>query len=212
MWTWIDSSPSVRIRTYLDRVLVRRADTKLPFHWSDEPGPQLVENWLEVRARIDAQVGRWLRRCLSLKGRAEVCAMHILPWILYRLSVLPLPKVHRLALIQSLSELLWSDQKPMIYRQVCCQRPQNGGLEMPDQESNWLAERLAYLGWSLSRDTVWGQKVRDIFPRSPTPKLMAVVSPRVPHCLPTSAERPSVNFFNPVTLLGLEKNCIGSLW
>ena len=36
---------------------------------------------------------------------------------------------------------------------------------MPDLESHRLAERLAYLGRSLSRDTVWGQKVREVFPR-----------------------------------------------
>ena len=53
----------------------------------------------------------------------------------------------------------------MVCRQVCCQRPLNGGLGMPDLESYRLAERLAYLGWSLSRDMVWGQKVRDVFPR-----------------------------------------------
>ena len=47
---------------------------------------------LEVRAKVEAQVGTWLRRRLSLKGRAEVCAVHIFPLILYRLSVLPLSK------------------------------------------------------------------------------------------------------------------------
>ena len=30
---------------------------------------------------------------------------------------------------------------------------------------HWLAESLAYLGRSLSRDTVWGRKVRNVFPR-----------------------------------------------
>ena len=52
----------------------------------------------------------------------------------------------------------------MVCRQVCCQRPCNGGLGMPDLENHWFAERLAYLHRSLSRDTVWGQKVRDVFP------------------------------------------------
>ena len=36
---------------------------------------------------------------------------------------------------------------------------------MSDLESHWFAERLAYLGRFLSRDTVWGRKVRDAFPR-----------------------------------------------
>ena len=50
-------------------------------------------------------------------------------------------------------------------RTVCCQRPREGGLGMPDLESHWLAERLAYLGRSLTKETVWGHKVRDVFPR-----------------------------------------------
>ena len=36
---------------------------------------------------------------------------------------------------------------------------------MPDLVSHWLAERLAYLGRSLSGDSVWRRKARRIFPR-----------------------------------------------
>ena len=36
---------------------------------------------------------------------------------------------------------------------------------MPDLESHWLAERLAYLGRSLTRDAVWRQKASWTFPR-----------------------------------------------
>ena len=145
-----------------------------PFRWSDGPvrilgvwfgpGLQLERNWLEVRAKVEAQVGTWLRRQLSLKGRAEVCAVHIFPLILYRLSVLPLPKDHRAALIQSLFKLLWKGGSPLVRRQVCYQRPCNGGLGMPDLESHLLAERLAYLGRSLTSDAVWSLKVGVAFP------------------------------------------------
>ena len=42
MWTWIGNSPSGQVRSYLDRVLVSRADSDLvacpTFHW---PGPVL---------------------------------------------------------------------------------------------------------------------------------------------------------------------------
>ena len=48
-----------------------------------------------------------------------------------------------------LSRLLWGGGRPMVLRQVCIQRTHNGGLGMPDLESHWLAERLAYLGRSL---------------------------------------------------------------
>ena len=53
----------------------------------------------------------------------------------------------------------------MVRRQVCIQRTRNGGLGMPDLESHWVAERLAYLGRSLTGDAVWRRKVGRIFPR-----------------------------------------------
>ena len=72
-----------------------------PFRWSDGPvcilgvwfGPDflLERNWSEVQSKVNAQVGIWLSKRLSLKGRAEACAMYIFPLILYRMAVLPLP-------------------------------------------------------------------------------------------------------------------------
>ena len=53
----------------------------------------------------------------------------------------------------------------MVRRQVCCQRLSNGGLGMPELENHWFTERLAYLGRSLSKDTVWRRKESDPFPR-----------------------------------------------
>ena len=144
-----------------------------PFRWSDGPvcilgvwfGPdlQLERNWSEVHAKVNAQVGIWLSRRLSLKGRAEACAVYVFPLILYRLAVLPLPKARRLALQQYLSRLLCGGARPMVRRQVCIQRRRNGGLSMPDLESHWLAERLAYLGRSLT--PVWRRKASRTFPR-----------------------------------------------
>ena len=52
----------------------------------------------------------------------------------------------------------------MVRRQVCIQRTRNGGLGMPDLESHWLAERLAYLGRSLKGNAVWRQKASRTFP------------------------------------------------
>ena len=53
----------------------------------------------------------------------------------------------------------------MVCRQVCIQRTRNGGLGMPDLESHWLAERLAYLSRSLTEDAVWRRKASRTFPR-----------------------------------------------
>ena len=64
-----------------------------PFRWSDgpvrilgvwfEPELQLERNWSEVETKVNAQVGTWLSRWLSLKGRAEACAVYVFPLILY---------------------------------------------------------------------------------------------------------------------------------
>ena len=141
-----------------------------PFRWSYGPvrilgawfglGLQLERNWLEILAKVKAQVGTWLRRRLSLKGRAEVCAVYIFPLILYRLSVLPLPREHRVALEQSLFKLLWSKSIGPLTSLL----PTSPRWES-DLESHWLAEILAYLGQSLMNDTVWGLKVRNAFSR-----------------------------------------------
>ena len=46
MWTWIGSTPSGQVRSYLDRVLVRRADSDLvtcpTFHWLGRSDHKLV--------------------------------------------------------------------------------------------------------------------------------------------------------------------------
>ena len=146
-----------------------------PSRWNNGPvrilgvwfGPdlQLERNCSEIRAKVEAQVGAWFRRRLYLKGKTEVCAVYVFPLILYRLSVLPLPRDHRVALEQSLSKLLWKGQSPLISRKVCCQRPREAGQGMTDLESHWLTVRLAYLGPSLMKETVWGHKVRGVFPR-----------------------------------------------
>ena len=111
-----------------------------PFCWSDGPirilgvwfGPdlQLERNWSEVHAKVNAQVGIWLSRRLSLKCRVEACAVYVIPLILYRLAVLPLPKARRFTLQRSLSRLFWVGARPMVRRQVCIQRTRNGGLGM----------------------------------------------------------------------------------
>ena len=129
------------------------------------PDLQLERNWSEVQAKVNAQVGIWLSRRLSLKGRAEACAMYVFLLILYRLAVLTLPKERRLALQRSLSRLLWGGARPMVRRQVCIQRKRNGGLGMPDLQSHWLAERLAYQGRSLTGDAVRKRKASRTFPR-----------------------------------------------
>ena len=53
----------------------------------------------------------------------------------------------------------------MVRRQVSIQRTRIGALSMPDLESHWLAERLAYLDRSLTGDSVRRRKASRTFPR-----------------------------------------------
>ena len=86
---------------------------------------------------------------------------------------------------------------------------------MPDLENHWLAEKLAYLDWSLSRNMVWEQKMRDVFPCPEfDPKADGHRKPKAAASFTQVYRKtPSpVNFVNPVTFLGLERKCIRSLW
>ena len=53
MWTWIGNSPSGPVRSYLDRVLVSRADSDLnacpTFHWLGRSDHKLVRVSLKKR-------------------------------------------------------------------------------------------------------------------------------------------------------------------
>ena len=104
------------------------------------------------------QVASWLRRRLSLKGWAEVGTVYIFLLILYRLSVLHLPKNHRVGLEQSLFKHTWSVDRSaanVLAMEVWgCQISRDTGLRS-----------LAYLGRSLTKDAVWSLQLRNAFPR-----------------------------------------------
>ena len=173
------------------------------FCWSEGPvrilgvwfGPdlQLERNWSEVQAKVNAQ------------GWAEACTVYVFQLILYRMAVLPLPKAPRLALQLSLSRLFWGGRRSMVHRQVFIQHTRNGCLGMSGLESHWFAERLAYLGRSLT-----GEAVGLFLASSQTQRLKVDVSRWAKHCLSASPERPLVTFLGPVTFHGLGKSCIGS--
>ena len=192
-----------------------------PFRWSDRPirilrvwfGPdlQLERNWSEVHAKVNAQVGIWLSRRLSLKGWVEASALCVFPMVLYRLAVLPLPKARRLALQRSLSRLLWGGARPMVRRQVCIERTRNGGRGMPDLESHWLAESLAYLGRSLIGNALWTRKASRTFPRlNSDPKAEGRRKPLGEVLFVCECQTALRNLLGAVTFHGLEKNSIGS--
>ena len=192
-----------------------------PFRWNDGPirilgvwfGPdlQLEWNWSEVQAKVNVQVGIWLSRWLSLKGRAEACAVYVFSLILYRLAVLPLPKERWLALKQSLSRLIWGGGRPMVCRQVCIQRTCN---------RVWVC--LIWRATSLLKDLhTWAdpwqgtqcgdkRRVGHFLALSQTQRLKVNISFWAKHCLSASAERPFVTFLGPVTFHGLGRSYIGS--
>ena len=137
--------------------------------------------------------------------------MYIFPLILYPLSVLPLPRFHRMALKQSLSKLFWKGRSPMARRLVCYQRPRNEG-------HGYLISRATgslkdWLTWAdPCRGTLCGDKRREtsFFASSPIPRLKVIACLGMKHRSPASAVGPSVTFLGPVTFLGFKRNCIRS--
>ena len=59
----------------------------------------------EEKTKVEAQVGTWFLKRLSIKDKAEFYAAYIIPMILFQLTVLPLPEGLRLVLIQSFFSL-----------------------------------------------------------------------------------------------------------
>ena len=85
----------------------------------------------------------------------------------------------------------------MVRRQVCCHRLSNGGLGMPDLKNHWFAERLAYLGRSLSKDTLLRRKASETFLRHqvrPQSRRLTQAEGRSTVCLlmPSSNSQPSL--------------------
>ena len=101
-----------------------------PFNWSDwpirilgiwfDPDLQQERNWSEVQVKVSL---------------VEVYTVYIFSLILYRLFVLHLPMDWGLALELSLFSFLLKGRKLMVCKHVCCQRPCNGGLGIPDLTS-----------------------------------------------------------------------------
>ena len=99
----------------------------------------------------------------------------------------------------------------MVHRQVCIQSTRDGGLGMPDLESHWLAERLAYMGRSLTGDAMWRRKASRTFPRLKSdPNAEGRRKPLGEALFVANAERPFFTFLCPVTFHGLRKSYIGS--
>ena len=132
----------------------RSSARTLPLEWRTRPHPRgMVRNRPPTGAKLVGSTGQGRNASGCLASKAFVLegsggSMHRvhLPLILYQLSLLPLPKVHWLALIKSLSKLLWRGRKPMFCRQVCCHRPRNWSLGMPALESHWLAKKTGLSG------------------------------------------------------------------
>ena len=149
-----------------------------PFIWKDGPckilgvwfGPdlQLEKNWSEVLEKVVAATELWLRRRLSLKGRAEVCCSHIYSLAVYRLSVLPIPATILFKLERILFRFLWAERHPLVRREICFLHPSEGGLGVPNVEARRHTLRLTFLDRMCSRDTaagsVWKEDARQSFP------------------------------------------------
>ena len=166
-----------------------------PFIWKDGPckilgvwfGPdlQLEKNWSEVLEKVTAATELWLRRRLSLKGRAEVCCSHIYSLVVYRLSVLPIPATILFKLERILFQFIWAKRFPSVRREICYLHPSEGGLGVPNVEARHHTLRLTFLDQMCSRDTVAAGSVWKEDAKQSFPSLRSVHSADgEAHCLP----------------------------
>ena len=149
-----------------------------PFIWKDCPckilgvwfGPdlQLEKNWSEVLEKVVAATELWLRRRLSLKGRAEVCCSHIYSLAVYRLSVLPISPTILFKLERILFQFIWATRYPLVRWEICYLHPSEGGLGVPNVEARRHTLRLTFLDRMCLRDTaagsVWKEDAKLSFP------------------------------------------------
>ena len=149
-----------------------------PFLWTDGPvkilgiwfGPDLLVemNWSEAQEKAEDAVKLWSRRNLSLKGKAEVCASHIYPIFLYRLSVLPLPPDVLIILVRFLFSFLWGGKSPKVTREICYLHPSEGGLGMPFIEIRQHMLRISFLDRMCMQPDenggFWKEDARNTFP------------------------------------------------
>ena len=137
-----------------------------PFIWRDGackilgiwfgPDLQLKKNWSEVLEKVVAATELWLRRRLSLKGRAEVCCSHIYLLVLYRLSVLPIPCTILFKWERILFQFVWAKRFPLVRRKICYFHLSEGGLGVPNVEMRRHTLRLTFQDQMCSQDTTAG--------------------------------------------------------
>ena len=156
-------------------VSFRWSDGFIRIFWSDV---QLERNWSEVQAKIDAQVGTWLQRRLSLKSRAR--------YALYTSSLWSFPDCLYFACLRTVSRS-WNN--PSSHN--CGRRESPWFVDRSDVSvfamESWgcPTRRLSFLGRSLMEHTVWGggYNVGSPFPTwNLTSELRVVVDHWVNHC------------------------------
>lgn len=93
-----------------------------------------LNNYIPLLDEIRREVGGLFYRPLSWFGRINVVKMTIMPKILYKFQMLPipLPQLFFRALKGILSRFVWGGKKPRIASSVLSRRKEKGGLSLPD--------------------------------------------------------------------------------
>ena len=189
---------------YWNQLMVHRLAYSYPLGMV-YPNLLLERNLSEVQAKVEIELGSWLRKLLSLNSRLEVCTVYIFILILYWLSVL-LPVDRRLALERSFP-LLWKDGKPIVHWLVCCH------IEAWECQT-WQVTGLLKSWYSLIDcwRKIWYEDVRlellfQIW--NSINRLRVDVGQGKKHRISGSVERHLVNFLGPVTFHSLESTITG---
>ena len=101
-------------------------------------------NFTETLKAIKKSINLWKWRSLSLLGRIQIVNTFAIPKLMYRSSVIALPK----GLVKEVNSILYGfiwNGKGKVKRQVLISDLEKGGLKMLDIESMIKAKRVAFL-------------------------------------------------------------------
>ena len=128
--------------------------SRKPLNWSNEPlmvlgfqiGMSHTEVFRQLYLKAEMKVKRWMRRNLSLFGKALVWNSEILATFSYFLTVGQWCDESELKEINKLKNLLfWGNGKPKIAKSKMCQTERDGGLNVMDFEKRQIALKLSLL-------------------------------------------------------------------
>uniref|UniRef100_A0A669D815 Reverse transcriptase domain-containing protein n=1 Tax=Oreochromis niloticus TaxID=8128 RepID=A0A669D815_ORENI len=107
-------------------------------------------NHIPLLKKVEGDLARWKYLPISLMGRVAAIKMMVLPKINYLFSMIPTkpPQDWFRSLDSYMSKFLWKNKPPRISLKTLQKTKDKGGLELPNFQHYFLANRLQFIsGW-----------------------------------------------------------------